>query len=604
MKNKSFLFLIAALALGLALLGCSTDSSDGDGYPVPGPKEGYLYSGLPDAVKIMLLFEEAPAVYLEDNIDLQGDALIIPSDKTLHVNGQTVTVDKDTVIVVQGTLDWDDKATSVISGTSAVVIVAGEVAETAHYSAGKYSEDNIFGINFGEIGKNKYAGSAGAGPWHTAATSFDDLIVGEAGTTGYLLGSFNGTTDFAPAGTLVVSGDLTLSTDKVIKSTAKIDVYGKVKGGTDATATLITGTVSAINAEISGGIIANDLLILRNGDFSGGGVTFKGKLEVLRDAKFANVKFEGDENSVANQATFTSGDLVAGSVTVGNLSFTGGSNNKLVLDENGEIIFTGGTTPTFFTGAGTLAALGGSVSFFVEKNKLTVDGDETGTFAVGNNGINLAAGNTIQIGAKTGVYFGGEGSIASANYSIGNNAGTMSADIGFILTPNGIEKTGSTQGTPKITFEAEEGKGILLSLREGLLATNTIRNAIIDGVNIELGDNGSIAVYENNLIITNGGSVTAGNIAWSGTIAGTAAGAGGSLLVGSLSAANISANTIPSGSITAGSIGTQSSTPGILVSNNVFIFTDATVIDGIGSTGVGDGGSASTGGSILVFSHP
>ncbi|MDR1256270.1 MAG: hypothetical protein LBJ86_00805 [Spirochaetaceae bacterium] len=44
MRLKSFLFLIAALAMGLALAGCSSDSG-GEGYTVPGPKEGYLYCG-------------------------------------------------------------------------------------------------------------------------------------------------------------------------------------------------------------------------------------------------------------------------------------------------------------------------------------------------------------------------------------------------------------------------------------------------------------------------------------------------------------------------------------------------------------------------------
>jgi hypothetical protein len=604
MKNKSFLFLIAALAMGLALTGCSSDSDSSTEYV----KQGYLYGEeLSDAERIMLLFQDAPDVYLEDDTELSGGVLIIPSGKTLHVNGQTVTVDLNTVIVIAsgGKLDWDNKATSVISGTSAVVIEAAEFHEAAHYSAGEYhAETNPFGINFGSIGKGKYAGSAGvATGWHTAASSYDDLSIA-AGTTGYLIGSFNATADLTPAGTLVVGGNLTLSANKVINSTSPITVYGEIKGGTDAAVTLITGKVSAISANIDGGKIANDLTIYRDGDFGDGDVTFNGKLKVGRDATFGKVTFEGNA-TVAKQATFTSKKLVTGSVSVGHLAFVSGANNELVLNKDGQIIFTSGTTPTFFTGAGTLAALGGSVSFFVASNKLSVDGIGNGTFAVGNNGINLTAAKEIQVANNTGVYFGGVGSIASANYSIGNVAGTLSSDEGFILTADSIKNTGSTEGTPKITFDAAASDGIFLSLREGLLATNTIRNAIIDGVNIELGANGSIAVYENNLIITNGGSVTAGNIAWSGTIAGTTAAAGGSLLVGSLSAANISANTIPGGSITAGSIGTQSSTPGILVSSAVFIFTDAGVSDGLDNIGNGvkDGGSASTGGSILVFSH-
>ncbi|MDR1148903.1 MAG: hypothetical protein LBK66_09760 [Spirochaetaceae bacterium] len=594
MKNKSFLFLIAALALTLALLGCSSDSDDGSGYPVPGPKEGYLYSStLTGAQKIMLSFQDAPDVYLEDETDLQGGVVIIPSGKTLHVNGQTVKVDKDTVIVVAsgGKLDWDGKATSVIAGTSAVVI--GKTYEEGRYIDGAYDEDsNTFGINFGEIGKNKYAGSESVG-WHTAAASYDDLVIGASGTTGYLLGNFNGATDFVPAGTLYVGGNLTLSANKVITSTAALTVYGKLTGGTNAAQSIITGTVSAISADINGGQIANDLTIFRDGNF-GDGVTFNGALNVLRDATFGEVEFK-DTAEVTKKAAFTSAKVVTGSVSVGNLAFTGSSNN-LVLDENGRIIFTSGTTPTFFTGAGTLAALGGSVSFTVDANKLTVDGKGQGTFAVGNNGINLTA-NSIQVAAETGVYLGGQGSIASENYSIGDKAGTLSADKGFILTATGIA---GVSDRPTLTYELES--------ESTFLTVKNDKTATITNANINLNSTGSIAVFSGNLILTGGGSVTAGEIAWGGTIAGTATAAGGSLLVGSLAlAAGVDDGIRSAESVAAGSVGTQSDVPGVIVSSAVFLPTKASVAQG--SIGINDGtpkdgGSASIGGSILIFGRP
>jgi hypothetical protein len=594
MKLKSFLFLTAALALGLAFASCGDDSSGGGGTERITVSEPSLYTT--KAEEITMALHDAPSGYgvtLNEDVDISGDVVIIPTDKTLYVNGRTITVSKDTVIVAAGGLDFGGPAsTSIIEGTSAVVI--GKDYVEGRYSAGEYAaDDNIFGINFGEIGAGKYVGSAGvATGWNIAVNSLDNLGALAAGTKGYVLGGLTAASNLSvAAGTLYVSGNLTIGTDKAINSAAPIYVYGEVKGGTDASQTLITGTVSAVSADITGGQIANDLTIFRDGKF-GDDVTFKGALNVRRDATFGKVEF-ADTATVAKKATFTSSKLVAGSVTVGNLAFTG-SSNTLVLKEDGQIIFLNGSIPAFFNTAGTLAALTGSVSFTVDANKLTVDGKGKGTFAVGNNGINLATANSIQVAAETGVYFDGEGSIASANYSIGNAAGTLSADVGFILTATGIQAISGATTTPAITFEVAEDNGISLSLNNG-------RNAIINGVNIDISSAGSIGVYEGNLIITNGGSVTtaADSIAWSGTIAGSAA--GGSLLVGSV---GVTGGTTEAG-IAAGSVGTSSSeVVGVILKGDGFITTAAAVSDG--KTGAGkfnDGGSATAAGSILVFSH-
>ncbi|MDR1238542.1 MAG: hypothetical protein LBK27_00350 [Treponema sp.] len=595
MRLKSFLFLITALAMGLALAGCSSDSG-GEGYPVPGPKEGYLYSGvLTDAQKIMLSFQDAPAVYLEDETDLSDGVVIIPDGKTLHVNGQTVKVNLNTVIVVtsNGKLDWDNKPTSILEGTSAVVI--GKTYEDGRYSAGSYGVDgNTFGINFGEIGKNKYAGSESVG-WHTAATKYDDLVIGASGTTGYFLGNLSESGNVTPAGTLVVGGNLALSTDKVITSAAPIYVYGNLKGGTDASQTLITGTVSAISAEISGGKIANDFTILRDGKFSEKTVTFEGALNVRRDASFDEVKFEGVA-AVAKQATFTSDKKVAGSVTVGNLKISGtGGNQNLVLDQNGQIIYNNGVTGSFLTGAGTLATLdGGSITLTLASNKLTIDGKgAVGSFAVQNN-IDLTGENTIEVKGSAAVKFEA-GTIVASTYKLGGTIDAVTSNEGFILTKDSIKKRTDTTGTPTIILGT--ANGILLRLNEDSSST-----AIIDGVNIDLSSGGSIGVYEGNLIITGGGSVTTSataKIAWGGTIAGSAA--GGSLLVGSIA---VPGGTTAEG-IAAGSVGTHSSAlVGVIVSNDGFITTSASVAQGTEGAGkFADGGSATTAGSILVFGH-
>jgi hypothetical protein len=250
---------------------------------------------------------------------------------------------------------------------------------------------------------------------------------------------------------------------------------------------------------------------------------------------------------------------------------------------------------TFLTGAGTLAALGGSISVKPGATELLIqDVSGKGTFSAGNKPITLSGSSQIKVEGTTGVYFDGVGSIASANYSIGNAAGTLTADKGFILTATGIQKISGVAGTPAITFNVAEDNGIALVL-------NNDRNAIIDGVNIDISAAGSIGVYEGALIITNGGSVTtaSGKIAWGGTIAGSAA--GGSLLVGSV---GVTGGTTAAG-ILAGSVGTSSSAVvGVILKGDGFITTAAPVSNG--KTGAGlynDGGSSTIAGSILVFSH-
>jgi hypothetical protein len=592
MKNRSFLFLIAALAMGLALFGCSSDSDDGGGYPVPGPKEGYLYNS--DATKIMVAFQDAPAVYLEEDTVLSGGVLIIPSGKALHVNGQTITVDKDTVIVVHGTLDWDGKASSVIEGGGAVVI--GKSYEAGRYSAGEYdADDNPGGVVFGEIGR--YVGSAST-VWHIAASTGSALT---AGTTGYFLGNINTSDGLSiTAGTLFVGGNLTVG--KAIISEAPLTIYGKLTGGTDASQTLITGTVSAISAAISGGKIANDLTIFRDGVFATNKVTFEGILDVKRDATFnSDVKFE-KTGTIARQAVFADGIEVTGKAEVGNLGISGnGASKALVLATDGQIIFTKGINPggAFFpTNIGTLATLANPVTFAFNTNELAVSG--AGSFVVGDK-ISVTGSNQIKVDGTTGVYFNNAGTIIAESYELGREVGTLStantANGGFILTKDGIKNAVDT-GNASLTYALADGAAkAFLIVKEDSTVTLTGVNINVSAGSIAFGGSATLHLATGGSITTGNETYPAGSLAYSGYIV-TTKDAGGSIVAGSI-------GSMSAASITGGSVGTTTSNA---IHKNSFFAIAGDGDDGSASAAAEIGSASASkvenlGGSIAVFKN-
>jgi hypothetical protein len=602
MKNKSFLFLIAVLAMGLALFGCSSDSDSSTEY------RDLTYVGKNDAESIMEALERGN-VYLTADTDLTPPTpLLIPTNRTLFVNGQTVKVGSLSVIIGAGKLDWsgtDDPTgtdSKIEAGSIGAVLINIDPDITHYGSAGVFDAEGTASFTFVPLDEVKSAGGVNYFASNKSASIFNSggsLATG-AGTTAYFIGSHDAKNNSSGVfntnnGTLVVTGDLTGL--KTLTTATPLKVYNKLGGGTDsALADFITGggTIEVKTADFTGGKISNILNVSGNGDFTKP-VDFAGTLTLTGKATFSdNVTFTAP-GKITQQAVFAKGKKVSGKAEVGIISFTGtGTSNTLVLDANGQIIYTS-ISPGPLTSSGTLATLdgGGSIALTFDTNKLTIDGQgAVGSFAVYKD-ISLTGSNEIEVKGSAAVKFE-SGTIVASNYKLGGTIDAVTSNEGFVLTKDSIKKITGAAATPTVTLGTT--KGILLTLNTGSTAT-------IDGVNIALTSGGSISVSSGNLIITGGGSVSAGNLAWGGTIAGTATAAGGSLLVGSLSAANTGTNKIPAGSIQAGSIGTQATTPGVIIGNSVFIFTDATVVQGIGSTGVGDGGSASSGGSILVFGH-
>jgi hypothetical protein len=639
MKLKSFLFLIAALAIGLVFASCGGDTEIE--YRDRDVNKGYAS----DADAIMAAFAFADDVYLSRRTDLKNGTVVIETGKTLHVDGQTIEVNNATAIVAVGTgkLDWDNKATSKIDGTGAVLvgITIGE-NDTAHYSNSATSY--VLLTADGDI-------VAGASGGYRAALATDTAAMGkvfksgtyldaEGGTTAYLIGSFDKTSLEIAGGTLVVTGNLGTSNSRVatIKTDTPLTIYGYLYGGTvgaASTQNIITdaGTVTVYkDADIDSGAIGNQLVINGKGDF--GTVSVTGTLAVTGNASFTGnasisapfnvdpgkavfsgnatftapltvaggADFSGDATfaggNIGQRANFTSGNTVSGNVTVATLGFSGsGTTNSLVLSTDGEIIYTSGISGSFLTSTnnvGTLATIAGPLTFSISTSKLAVSG--AGSIVV-SKAINLADANTIEVDGTTGVYFSAtEGKIDAETYTLGGQVGTLSTDKstdgGFILTKDGITKLVNA-GSASLSYALANGEGkFFLNIKQGSMATLT-------GVNISASV-GSISFEPGaTLYLAAGGSVTAANVAWGGTIAGSVA--AGSLLVGSLSATN-TGGSIAAADVAAGSVGVKAN-GNFILSSSVFHPTGATVDQGLtGAEGaVTDGGSAAAGGSILIF---
>ncbi|MDR1149416.1 MAG: hypothetical protein LBK66_12380, partial [Spirochaetaceae bacterium] len=220
MKLKSFLFLTAALAVGLALAGCSTDSDDGGTTTITDYRG---YAG--DADAIMAAFKFADEVWLTRETDLTGQILAIPSGKTLHVDGWQVNVDDGTILAVDGTLDLNATGSIINSEKAGAVLVnvTGQLntqeAQEAHYGSASTpytagTEGLVFVKNDGtpkDTETKRYiAGPASAvlGGGTYAASNADgttSIVLGNTGTA-------NGEYDNTGGGTLLITGDLNFGT--------------------------------------------------------------------------------------------------------------------------------------------------------------------------------------------------------------------------------------------------------------------------------------------------------------------------------------------------------------------------------------------------------
>jgi hypothetical protein len=623
MKNRSFLFLIAALALGLALLGCSTDSDDG-GTTTITVKEGY--ASQVDA--IAAAFEKAPDVYLTGPVGVNGnEMLLVKSGNRLHLETFTITVADGGGIAIEeaGGIVWGDGS------------VTGDAADAAYLigPSGAFTGKAVTKVGTLAITPADDAGVAytsvnnravGATTDYTKVFGADGVAKAPGGTLTVLITpSFTvPATHYTNGGSLAVTGNVTLV--GTLAGAGGFDVYGNLTSNVNDTEkpTLVSNDLTARKITTDGGDFGKTVTIKSPTEisvFGGTQTTVTGAFEATGPVDFTgaeftaaatiggNASFSRDvefkaASTIGGKATFASNRKVVGKVTVsGQVSAGASGTNTLLLGPGGEIIYTGGVENSFLDNVGTLAALSqstlGTIAVSLSADELAVSG--AGSFVIGNQPITLSGNNQIKVDGTTGVYFtAAGGKIVSATYELGGVAGTLSdsngADGGFILTKDSIIND-VENGSASLTHTGDTNSATSI-----ILKVLPSKNLIISDVNIALntatGGSISLGGGSASIILTGAGSITttASEIAWGGTIF-TDYVASGSLVAGSKGYGE------DSGSIAAGSIGTAAGN--FITHNGSFAILSVKQVDilkAVGSAGSNpDEELSAAKGSIAVF---
>jgi hypothetical protein len=592
MKNRSFLFLIAALAMGLALIGCSTD----DGGSTTTVTDYRGFASQVDA--IAAAFEQAPDVYLTGPVEVGSDEmLLVKSGNRLHLESFTITVDDGGGIAIEdaGGIVWDTGSVTGATENNAYLIGP----------SGAFTGKSVTNVVTLDI--------TAAGDEEVAYTNVNDRAIGATtdytkvfdSTTGaakapggtltvLITPSFTvPNTHYSNAGSLAVTGNVTLA--GTLAGDGGFEVYGELTSSVDDTEnpTLVEGDLTARTIKTAGGDFGATVTIKSStiksefggtqttvtGAFSaegpvnftgaaftdtskiGGAAAFAKPVTFTGAATLTSANFSDDvtfsaASTINGKATFAKDKTVVGKVTVGQLSAGATGTNTLLLGPDGHIIYTGSVENSFLTGVGTLAALGGvgTLSFSIGLNELEVSG--AGSFVV-NNAISLTESNQIKVDGATGVYFAKtDGKIVTETYELGGVAGTLSG--GLILSVNEIKGTESTVADDRPTVDyvvADTTGGIILKVNAA--STLTLSN-------INLGATaGTIAFGTTSKLYLNaGGSITAkgGSLAHGGYIV-TAS--NGSIAAGKVGDDDADA-------VAAGSVGTTANAAMYLSQKNYF----------------------------------
>jgi hypothetical protein len=612
MKLKSFLFLAAALAIGLAFASCGGDTEQLPGDTI---KQGYASDA--DAIRALFNIDGINDVYLSKAANLAGAELSVPDGKTLHVNNQTVTVDSNTVILLGKTTGWDwgsGTASQINAGTTTPLLIGFpevDANEYAHYAAG------TTGIIF--------AGANGALTPHAdgyviATKTLSDIIndagtlTAIGGTKAYFVGDITNKTflKLDTGGTLTVTGNLTgLQT---LITTTPLTVYGELSGGTATAGVEVisgAGPVTAKKATITGGTVAAPLTVETNSTFgaaSGGfHVTFTSLLTAKKiigtaadvkatfdsaatftggagideadfndDATFTTTAPEITKGDFGGDVTFVDGSKVDDFTIAANKVIKGGNvhvsarlnapTDGLIFAENGGIIVATGLLSPTVNGPGTFAVIGDDAGTLkVTSGNIEVSGD--GTLGVSNTAIELYGNSTFVFSNTGGILFNDTDSkITGSEYVVGGEAaGTLLSDQKVKLTATGIEKGDSTD--PTITFGEN---AVFLTVSEGKILT-------IKDANIDVSSKGSISFSPDAMVyLASGGTITAAGSAHTGYIISIGAANGGSLVAGSLGG-SMSADSIAAGSV--GTVGSDLGGNFIISTSDFAVGADESITD-------------------------
>jgi hypothetical protein len=483
MKLKSFLFLAAApavlLVLGLAFASCGGDTETDTVIK----KQGYAS----DAEAIEAAFQFANDVYLVKETDLKS-ILVIPPGKNLHVNGQRVLVDANTVIVAAGALDLSGDDSVIYSEAAGAVLVnvTGQLDTQANQEAhyGSASTPYTAGTTGLVFVKNDGTPTDTAAKRYIAGNAATVLAGGSlaatgAGTIGIVTGDVSTGGEYnIGAGTLLVAGDFNFGTGPV-NSTGLIMVYDELKGGTLNSAYEVIkgngGVAYAKSAAIKGGSVSNALTVKSASTFGAdtGGtlVTFGAALEAGEGAL----------------VTFASPAKFIAAADIKEAEFKSNAEFAPAQSKIADAKFSG-TSPTV-TGYLAVKKLSGGV---------TITGGSIST----DSGLTLGSGLTIILGKDGGIEFTGSGKLAaSGKYEIDGAGSLLNDDSGTLVTfaSAGITQAGTT-GVPSIVF--------------GGLANLVYKDsAEISGLTLDVSKGGSISMgsASTTLTLTGGGSIKAAN---------------------------------------------------------------------------------------------
>ncbi|MDR1149979.1 MAG: hypothetical protein LBK66_15265 [Spirochaetaceae bacterium] len=560
MKNKSFLFLIAALALGLALLGCSSDSDDG-GTTTITVNRGYasqieaINAAFTDGASTVKLVGETSFAAT----DL--DPLVIPAGRTLDLDGYTLTDGTtDAVIIAAGNISGFDKGGKINLTQESYFLAPNQ----------KFIDDNVGIADTSNVqvklaGSASVAGTATLGPvvavLNSAGWTAAQQAAVQAGSKGVLLFDLSLSSPLnIGGGHLYVNGDVNLSGIGTVSGVGTLTVSKAVTSGTTADITVVAGELQARSLSSSGGKFAGTVTLTSPSATNADNV-LAGSFAKLTGSGAATLK---------ELVQFTLASTILGPVTVnqdttlyGALTVAGGNvSNGLVIGESGTLTTTGVVNLT--TGAIGLR--------------------EDSRFVLGTDGKLIATNYELATAGSLSTDF---------------EAGAGAAGSYIALTPTSIISGGLTGGTPSLVF----GNGqITLNFK----ADSTIQNLALDVQNT-----GTISLTPPSgadyltLTLTNAGSILTGNEA--PKIAGTVG--EGKLIIAAIPGVGGNAGSLVSG--------TESSELKALANYGTlanYIIKDIPFVEGVGTgaaeaaasvkTAPNEKASAAETGSIAMFPKP
>jgi hypothetical protein len=637
MNKKQFLinFMAVIFASALVLGGCPAAAES-----VPVPNTNIAFQNTVDGINFAFSSEYpnpiVSTVYLTNDVELGNQTLIIPPGKTLNLNGHTINkIEASGTIVNAGYMDFPEisQPKSLIDMSVSGQLIANDnfikeqagptVDGTTKHIILKADSSNAIPIGVISADSTVIAFYSDNMPASIDPAIYELYIIGD-----YTF------TEAIGIKKITVIGNAIISYNGYLESSSSFNIVGKVSNSSASTSELtidrdLTAQTANFNSAVKFNKTAAFTGISSQNNFSNatfeGTASFKGPLNFTgADATiFKSPSVFYEEAVFKGTATFEKtaefhGQAMFNSTAKFNAatdfydrtSFmyveigpsgtlrTRGENNSisdLKIDGNGQLIYDKSfvSSPKMLSSAGTLSnnsAGGSALTLKFDSAKLTINGP--GTLGLNNTHIDLTGNNSFVLSGSVSIIFSGAGSLSSSNYTLGSGAGTLFSLNSSTFTAGSIAGANSSSA---LTFSEDD----FLTIKPSKVLTLSKVNAdLIEAGSISFGPSGR-------LLISNGGSITTkfddvDYIAYGGVIAGSA-GQGGSLLVGSLSEAGTDAASIAAGSLGTLSLGNFIAAGGFFAkvvgdANNSGSMAQAVVIDGK------DGGSASIGGSILIFS--